>query len=114
MKFESCNFENKIMNLEILEDLLNKYHFTRGEHWDYERITFDLKMESDGNVYYLRIPCIRVDGDIGSNDANIKMLTPIIERHIFPHGLIDEAEENLKETLINKCYQTLSSISESL
>src|SRR5690625_5791558 len=77
--------------------------FIRGETWDYERITYDYRIGSPekGVNYYIRIQGYATEGDIDRGNAVVQLMTPIIGKHYYPHG-IEYDEENFSKSLIER------------
>lgn len=110
MNVENTGLQKMQCDLKKLEHIANKYGLTRDEHWDYERITFDRKFELPEGVYYLRLQGVAVKGDIGANKATIELLTPILGKHYYPHGVEYGDDEVYPTSLVNKCKEVLNNI----
>ncbi|GGH74384.1 hypothetical protein JOD43_000264 [Pullulanibacillus pueri] len=114
MRFEAAKIEGAIIPFPELEHIMKGIGMIRGGAWDYERVTYDFKFENrtDGSVYYFRIPGIAVEGEVESNNGKIKLLTPYVGRHYYPHGV--EYNEHFPDSVVNKCKEKISQLSEAL
>lgn len=114
MKFENLGYENVKADLRKLDALMRSYGLVREEQWDYERVAYDRKFELNEGVYYLRVLGYAVEGDVGANKATIQLLTPILGKHYYPHGVEYGEDEVFPKTLIQKCENILSELKEKL
>ncbi|HSH25482.1 MAG TPA: YugN family protein [Massilibacterium sp.] len=114
MRFDGTGIDNKELLFGELEEIMEDAGFTRGGHWDYERVTYDYKYEdtSNGDVYYLRVPGVAVRGEIEQLSAKVKLMTPYLGKHYYPHGV--EYDEEFPESLVNSCKKVLSELNEHL
>lgn len=83
----------------FVERVMNQAGFVRGGAWDYNKASFDLKLEGTESVYYLRVQSHAVKGQIENPKAVVELENPIFLRHFFPHGLaeITEIPDEFKE-----------------
>ncbi|TCP30494.1 YugN-like protein [Scopulibacillus darangshiensis] len=114
MKFEEFDLEGIVLPFPELEHIMSKAGFLRGGPWDWERVTYDFKFENknDGSIYYLRFPVVAVESEIERNDAHVKLFTPYLGKHYYPHGI--EYDEEFPEYVVNICKDRLSKIKESI
>lgn len=105
MKLENTGIEGTVMDVKPLSLLMGNNGFIRGEQWDYKRITYDYKINSpEKNItYYIRIQGHAIEGDIDVGNAVVKLLTPILGKHYYPHG-IEYGEEEFSESLIERAH----------
>lgn len=84
-----------------VEQIMNKAGFDRGGAWDYNKASFDLKLEGKDSDYYLRIQSHVIEGVLEDPKAKIQLEDPVFLRHIFPHGLEGDTDipEELRETI---------------
>ncbi|WP_379966963.1 YugN family protein [Ectobacillus sp. sgz5001026] len=113
MQFKNTNLTNHIIEFSILQDAMKELGFILAGQWDYERVTFDYKFTRDTD-YYLRIQGKVVEGKIGSEGAVVKLLTPILGKHYYPHGVEYGENETFPNEIINQCHNLLLSLSETL
>lgn len=106
MKLENTGIDNTVIDITPLDHIMGKHAFIRGEQWDYERVTYDYKINSqEKNVtYYIRIQGEAIEGDVDSKDAVIKLKTPLLGKHYYPHGIEYGEEENFPKNLIERAY----------
>lgn len=82
--------------------------------WDYERATYDHKFQIKEGTYYLRIPGYAVEGDVGSRKAVIQLMTPLLGKHYYPHGVEYGDDEVFPNHLVKQCKQMLDNIKKDL
>ena len=106
MRLENTGIEGTIIDVKPLSLLMGNNAFIKGEQWDYERITYDYRINSpEKNVtYYIRIQGYAIEGDIDRGDAVVKLLTPLLGKHYYPHGIEYGEEENFPENLIERAH----------
>jgi len=103
VELENTGIEDILIDVEPLSHLMGLNGFIRGETWDYERITYDYRIGSPekGVNYYIRIQGYATEGDIDRGNAVVQLMTPIIGKHYYPHG-IEYDEENFSKSLIER------------
>ncbi|MEQ6376163.1 YugN family protein [Bacillaceae bacterium S4-13-58] len=116
MRFEETGIDGKVIDLKPLDHLMEKLGFVRAGQWDYERVTYDYKFESPiKNVtYYLRVQGYALEGDVDRRNAVIKLLTPILGKHYYPHGVEYGEEEDFPENVQERSKSLLKEVSEKL
>jgi YugN-like protein len=110
VKFENTGIETVKTDLNLLDDLMLQNSLVRAGQWDYERVTYDRKFEIAEGTFYLRIMGYATDGDVGSNSATIQLLTPILGKHYYPHGVEYGSSETFPSALVNECEKILASL----
>ncbi|MGF9965640.1 YugN family protein [Bacillus rhizoplanae] len=114
MRYTNTKLEGTVVDLTLLTEVMNKHHFVLAGQWDYERVTYDYKFEMLKDVYYLRIQGFAIEGDIGGRHANIKLLTPLLGKHYYPHGVEYGEDEDFPKNVLQKSEQLLQSIEKEL
>ncbi len=116
MKFEETGIDGKVIELKPLDHLMDELGFVRAGQWDYERVTYDYKFESPiKNVtYYLRVQGYALEGDVDRRNAVIKLLTPLLGKHYYPHGVEYGEEEDFPENVQERSQSLLKEVSEKL
>ena len=114
MKFENIGIENKTAPLVRLDEMTKQIGFVRAGQWDYERVTYDYKFENKGEIFYLRVQGYAVEGDIGSRRGVIKLLTPLLGKHYYPHGVEYGEDEDFPNNIVEQSKKLLSQLSEAL
>lgn len=114
MKFESFGFENVTADLDRLDQLMPDHGLIRAEQWDYERVSYDRKFELKDGTFYLRILGYAVEGDVGAHKAAIKLLTPLLGKHYYPHGVEYGEGESFPASLVKQCEKILADIKAEL
>ncbi len=114
MIFENTKLEGKTVRFSVLEHIASSLGLVREEQWDYERATYDYKFENmvTGDVYYLRIPAVAVEGMVEQAGALMKIGKPYLGKHYYPHGL--EYDEEFPEDIIKTCNEKLAQFEEKL
>lgn len=114
MEFSSVVFKSTIVELSICCDIMKSIGFTYASGWDYSRITFDYKFDVEEGIFYLRIPAHAIEGDIGSGNALLEILTPYIGKHYYPHGIEYSEDEEFPQRIIGRCEKLLKKVTNSL
>lgn len=116
MKLENLGIEDTVMELKPLDRIMGNNAFIRAGQWDYERVTYDYKIGSNEKniTYYIRIQGYALEGDVDRGDAVIKLLTPLLGKHYYPHGVEYGEEENFPENLVERATKLLEKVSEEL
>ena len=114
MKFENTGLDNKKVELNRLDELMLTNKLVREGQWDYERATYDRKFDLKEGIYYLRIFGTAVEGDIGLNKATIQLMTPVLGKYYYPHGIEYGEDENFPKSLVSQCEKILSDINAAL
>lgn len=107
MKFEMTGIESLKADLNRLDEAMLEHGLVREGQWDYERVTYDRKFELREGVYYLRVRGYAVKGDIGAHKATIQLMTPLLGKYYYPHGVEYGADEHFPSSLINQCKKIL-------
>ncbi|MEB3749431.1 YugN family protein [Geobacillus sp. FSL W8-0032] len=110
MKFENSGLENQTVELSRLDDIMERLGFVRAGQWDYERVTYDRKYVVKEGTYYLRVQGYAIEGDVDSRYALIKLLTPILGKHYYPHGVEYGEDEHFPSSLVNQCQKALAQV----
>jgi hypothetical protein len=110
MRFETVGVDKMKADLNRLEEVMKSHGMLNDAQWDYERITFDKKFEIKEGTYYLRIPGLAVSGDIGRHDAVIQLMTPLLGKHYYPHGVEYGEGEHFPAHLVTTCEKLLAEI----
>lgn len=116
MELQNTGIDGMIIDFKPLNDILGLHAFIKGEAWDYERVTFDYKIPSSekGVTYYVRIQGYALEGDIDKGDAVVKLLTPLLGKHYYPHGIEYGEDENFPTSLIERATNLVSRAKEAL
>lgn len=110
MKFEKFGYENTKADLRRLDDVMLAHGLVREEQWDYERVSYDRKFELKEGVFYLRVFGFAVEGDVGANRAVIELLTPVLGKHYYPHGVEYGEDEVFPPSLVSQCEKILAEV----
>ncbi|MGG0717771.1 YugN family protein [Robertmurraya massiliosenegalensis] len=110
MKFENLGFDKVKADLKRLDDVMADYGLIRAEQWDYERVSYDRKFELKEGVFYLRILGYTVEGDVGANRGILQLLTPLLGKHYYPHGVEYGEGENFPSSLVSQCEKILTEL----
>ena len=110
MKFENTGFEKLKADLNRLDDVMLEHGLVREGQWDYDRVTYDRKFELKEGVFYLRVQGYASEGNVDSSKAIIELLTPLLGKHYYPHGVEYGEGENFPTSLVNQCKKILESV----
>ncbi|WP_368654708.1 YugN family protein [Ornithinibacillus sp. 4-3] len=116
MKLENTGIEGALVDIKQLNHLMGLHAFIKGDHWDYERVTYDYRIDSqEKNVtYYVRIQAYAVEGDIDLGNAVVKVLTPLLGKHYYPHGIEYGKEENFSESLVERAHKLVVNVAKEV
>ncbi|MDX8044905.1 YugN family protein [Gracilibacillus sp. S3-1-1] len=116
MKITNTELEDVLIDLKPLDHVMEQANFVRASQWDYERVTYDYKIGSpEKNItYYIRVQGYAVEGDVDRGDAVIKLLTPIIGKHYYPHGIEYGEEENFPTSTVDRAVTLLQNAKENI
>jgi hypothetical protein len=114
MKFENTGLEGIKADLGRLDELMAEFGLVRESTWDYDRVTYDRKFELSEGVFYLRVQGHAIEGDVGAHRATIQLITPILGKYYFPHGVEYGEDEVFPSALVSQCEKILASIKEKL
>lgn len=114
MKFENKGFENVKADLNRLDDVMRAYGLVREGQWDYERVTYDRKFELNEGVFYLRVQGYAVEGDVGANKALIQLMTPLLGKYYYPHGVEYGEDEVFPKSVVTQCEKILTDLKEEI
>lgn len=114
MYFEKIGIQGKVVRFADLENVMHTLEMIRGGQWDWDRVTYDHKFENrdTGDIYYLRVQGSAIKGEVEESDAEIKLATPILGHHYYPHGV--EYNEEFPDVLVRKCNEKLNQLKELL
>ncbi|SDJ74802.1 YugN family protein [Sediminibacillus albus] len=116
MRMEDTGIEGIIMDIKPLDHLMNEIAFVRAGQWDYERVTYDYKIGSaEKNItYYIRIQGYAVEGEVDRGDAVIKLSTPLLGKHYYPHGVEYGEGEDFPESVVDRAKGLLAKVKNEL
>ncbi|MBH0229020.1 YugN family protein [Halobacillus yeomjeoni] len=104
MKLEGTGIDGLMVDFGPLTELMERNGFILGGSWDYERVTYDYKLNApEKNItYYIRIQGYAIEGDVDKGNAVIRLMTPLLGRHYYPHGVEYGEQEGFSEGIIEK------------
>jgi hypothetical protein len=110
MKFENIGMETLKADLNRLDDAMFVHGLIREGQWDYERVTYDRKFEMKEGTYYLRVQGYVHEGDVGAHKAIIQLMTPLLGKHYYPHGIEYGEGEHFPKALVSQCEKVLQDV----
>lgn len=110
MKFEATGIESLKADINRLDETMLAHGLVREGQWDYERVTYDRKFELKEGVYYLRIRGYAVEGDVGTHKATIQLMTPLLGKYYYPHGVEYGEDEHYPASLINQSKKIIEEV----
>ncbi|WP_101843773.1 YugN family protein [Halobacillus sp. Marseille-P3879] len=116
MKLEGTGIEGLVVDLQPLTQIMESNGFILGGSWDYERVTYDYKIDApEKNVtYYIRIQGYAVEGDVDRGNAVIQLVTPLLGKHYYPHGVEYGEQEEFSSSLIERATKAIKNLKESV
>ena len=116
MRLENTGIEGTLIDIKPLSHAMGLHAFIKGEHWDYERVTYDYRIDSEEKnvTYYVRIQAYAVEGDVDRGDAVVKILTPLLGKHYYPHGIEYGSDENFSESLVERAHGLVVKVKEEI
>ncbi|MCM3742254.1 YugN-like family protein [Oceanobacillus luteolus] len=116
MRIENTGIDDLVIDLKPLDKITGQHAFIRAGQWDYERVTYDYKIGSNEKniTYYIRVQGYATSGNVDSKDAVIKLLTPLLGKHYYPHGIEYGEEENFPESLVERAQTLLTNLANEL
>ncbi|AIM17572.1 hypothetical protein HW35_16125 [Bacillus sp. X1(2014)] len=110
MKFENTGIEKFKADLNRLDEVMHNHGLIRAGQWDYERVTYDRKFEMREGVFYLRVQGYAIEGDVDTFKATIQLMTPLLGKYYYPHGVEYGEGENFPYSLVNQCKKILEDV----
>lgn len=110
MKFEKTGIEKKKADLVRLDEVMLSKGLVREGQWDYERVTYDRKFDLKEGVFYLRVFGHAVEGEIDTHRAVIELMTPVLGKYYYPHGVEYGDDEVFPKSLVIQCEKLLSEL----
>ncbi|GAB3068111.1 YugN family protein [Virgibacillus ainsalahensis] len=116
MRLENTGIEDVILDIKPLDHITGKHAFIRAGQWDYERVTYDYKINSNEKniTYYIRVQGYAVEGDVDRGNAIIKLMTPLLGKHYYPHGVEYGEGENFPENLVERSKNLVTKLAEEI
>lgn len=116
MRLENTGIEDVMIDVKPLDHITGLHAFIRADQWDYERVTYDYRIDSkEKNItYYIRVQGYAVEGDVDRGNAVIKLLTPLLGKHYYPHGVEYGEGENFPENLVERANNLVTKLAEEI
>lgn len=116
MYIEDTGIDGLTLNVRALNRIMGLHGFILGESWDYERATYDYRIDSnEKNVtYYIRIQAYALEGDVDRGDALMKIKTPLLGKHYYPFGVEYGEDENFPENLVQRAHKLVVEAKEEI
>lgn len=114
MKMENTGLEGITIDLSRLDVIMEEIGLVRAGQWDYERVTYDRKIDIKDEVFYLRVQGFAVEGEVDSRHALIKLITPLLGKHYYPHGVEYGENEHFPSAVVNTSNRLLKQVSEAI
>ncbi|WP_335870482.1 YugN family protein [Bacillus sp. 2205SS5-2] len=110
MKFENTGIETLKADMNRLDEIMRSHGLLREGQWDYERVTYDRKFEIKEGTFYFRVQGHTVEGDVGAHEASIQLMTPLLGKHYYPHGVEYGENEHFPQHLQKSCQQLIDAV----
>lgn len=116
MRIENTGIDDLVVDVRPLNKITGQHAFILGESWDYERVTYDYRIDSNEKniTYYIRVQGYAISGDVDSRNAVVKLLTPLLGKHYYPHGVEYGEEENFPESMVERAQTLLTGLANEL
>ncbi|UOR12949.1 YugN family protein [Halobacillus amylolyticus] len=116
MKLEGTGIDGLLIDVEPLTTIMESNGFILGGSWDYERVSYDYKVDSpEKNItYYIRIQGYAIEGDVDKRNAVIQLVTPLLGKHHYPHGVEYGEQEGFSSSMIDKATNAVKKIQEQV
>jgi hypothetical protein len=114
MELETIGLEDVTIDFDRFCAIMEDIGFVLAGQWDYERVTFDRKIQKQGEVFYLRVQAYAVEGEIDSRHAVVKIITPLLGKHYYPHGVEYGEGEDFPADVVSTSKNLLSKVSEAV
>ncbi|MBO8155365.1 MAG: hypothetical protein H0Z32_02795 [Bacillaceae bacterium] len=116
MRIEGTGLEDSVIELKALDHVMMSNGFVRAAAWDYERVTYDYKIDTPAKneTIYVRVQGYATEGDVDSGDAVIRLVTPLIGRHYYPHGVEYGEEESFPNNILEKAKTLLNRVKDEV
>ncbi|MFG6149031.1 YugN family protein [Halobacillus sp. B23F22_1] len=116
MKLEGTGIEGLVVDLQPLTQIMENNGFILGGSWDYERVTYDYKVSApEKNItYYIRIQGYAVEGDVDRGNAVIQLVTPILGKHYYPHGVEYGEQEDFPANLMERATNAVEKLKDAV
>lgn len=88
-KIEGRNYQ-----LYELEKKLKPIGYSIGGNWDYDRGSFDYKIDDSDGYQFLRVPFYAVDGQLDSPGCTVAFGRPFLLSHQYEDGLDNEVDSS--------------------
>ncbi|KAB2337383.1 hypothetical protein F7731_07160 [Cytobacillus depressus] len=110
MKFANTGIEKNKAAVTRLDEVMLSKGLVREGQWDYERVTYDRRFDLKEGTYYLRVFGYSVEGDVDTRKAVIQLLTPVLGKYYYPHGVEYGEDEVFPKSLVSQCEKILTEI----
>lgn len=116
MEIKDTGIDEVVIDFKALHHIMTEANFVTGEHWDYERVTYDYKVGSteENITYYIRVQGYALEGDVDRGDAVLKLLPPLLGKHYYPTGIEYGEDEQFPSSLITRATKMLKNVGENL
>lgn len=113
VKFPDTGLEEKEVAFSIVNHAAKSLGFIHVDQWDYERVMFDYKIVDHEGTFYLRVPAYAVKGEIPRPSTIVQIMTPILGKYYYPHGVEYEGE-TFPQAVIDKCNNKLALLAKTI
>jgi hypothetical protein len=110
LKFENTEIESLKADLNRLDEVMLDHGLVREGQWDYERVTYDRKFELKEGIFYLRIRGHVVEGEVDTSRAVIQLMTPLLGKYYYPHGVEYGDGEQFPTALVNQSKKIIDTV----
>ncbi|MBS4190745.1 YugN-like family protein [Bacillus sp. FJAT-49705] len=83
--------EGKSYDLYKLEQVLKPIGYSIGGNWDYDKGSFDYKIDSKDGYQFLRLPFTAIYGQLDEKGCTVALGRPFLLSHQYEEGLDDQS-----------------------
>ncbi|WP_163530362.1 YugN family protein [Halobacillus ihumii] len=114
MRLEGTGIDGLVIDIKRLTMIMESNGFILGGSWDYERVSYDYRIDSPekNKTYYIRIQGYALEGDVDKGNAVIHLLTPLLGKHHYPHGVEYGEQEGFSSSIIDKANNLIKKLQE--
>ncbi|MFD2925397.1 YugN family protein [Halobacillus naozhouensis] len=114
MKLEGTGIDGLVIDIKRLTMIMESNGFILGGSWDYERVSYDYKVDSPekNKTFYIRIQGYALEGDVDKGNAVIQLVTPLLGKHHYPHGVEYGEQEGFSSSIIDKATNLVKKLQE--
>lgn len=96
------DLEGKSFDLYKLEQKLKPIGYSIGGNWDYDKGSFDYKIDNEDGYQFLRLPFTAIDGQLDEKGCTVELGRPFLLSHLYEDGLDDHVNSSVFSGSLNQ------------